>query len=218
MTVIIDISVPADQFALGQLFDRYPDIAVEVERLVPMESGILPLFWVDGADPDAVVEFLSGDPLVLDASVLSETEGRHLFQVLWSNDIDSIVRSLVESGADILRATGTVEAWKFRLHFRTREDMQSFREACRSEDVGFDLLGLYNPTPSTPESDLTEQQLEFVTAAFERGYWHVPRKVTLGELADEYGISDNAASQRIRRGLQTILGNVLSNDVQQTHE
>ncbi|WP_390207643.1 hypothetical protein [Halocatena marina] len=49
--MITDISIPADQFALGRLLDEYPDIAVELERLVPLREDIISLFWVTGAPP-----------------------------------------------------------------------------------------------------------------------------------------------------------------------
>ena len=48
MAVITDISIPADQFRLGQLLDEYPDIDIELVRVIPLRDGIIPLFWVAG--------------------------------------------------------------------------------------------------------------------------------------------------------------------------
>jgi hypothetical protein len=41
--------------------------------------------------------------------------------------------------------------------------------------------------------------------AYEQGYFEVPRSVTVTELADHFGISDNAFSQRLRRGLSALV-------------
>jgi hypothetical protein len=53
---------------------------------------------------------------------------------------------------------------------------------------------------------LSEQQYEALRTAFEAGYFAIPREITLQELAARLGISDTAASHRLRRGLQTVLG------------
>lgn len=37
--------IPADVFPLGRVLDEYPDVEIELERLVPLSEGIIPLFW-----------------------------------------------------------------------------------------------------------------------------------------------------------------------------
>lgn len=46
MVVITNITVAASEFALGQLFEEFPDIEIEVERVIPMQNSVMPLFWV----------------------------------------------------------------------------------------------------------------------------------------------------------------------------
>ena len=46
---------------------------------------------------------------------------------------------------------------------------------------------------------------ELVWSAVERGYFKVPRQTTLQTLADEHGISDVEASERLRNGLDAVL-------------
>jgi predicted DNA binding protein len=45
--------------------------------------------------------------------------------------------------------------------------------------------------------------------AVERGYFDVPRKTTLEELADELDISRQALSEHVRRGTEKILRRAL---------
>jgi len=42
-------------------------------------------------------------------------------------------------------------------------------------------------------------QQEALSLAFDRGYFEIPRRVTLVELGDEVGVSDQALSERLRR-------------------
>jgi hypothetical protein len=47
---------------------------------------------------------------------------------------------------------------------------------------------------------LTDSQHRVLELASRRGYFEVPRDVTLKELADEVGVSHQALSEQIRRG------------------
>jgi predicted DNA binding protein len=56
--------------------------------------------------------------------------------------------------------------------------------------------------PPTDSADVTEQQIALV--ALERGYFDVPRRTPLAELADELGMGDVELSRRLRRGVAAI--------------
>ncbi|WP_137284507.1 helix-turn-helix domain-containing protein [Halorussus salinisoli] len=212
MVVITDITVPADQFALGRLFDEYPEIEIELERIVPLQTGVIPLFWVDHDDRAVVEETLRADPLTESAKCLTQTDGRYLFEIRWSQEIDSIIQPLIDTHADVLRAEGTIDAWEFRLQFNDRNHLTDFREQCLENDIQIELRRLYNPNLPAEESTLTDEQYDIISTAYTHGYWSVPRGVTLGELANLTGISDNAASQRLRRGLNAVVGEFLASE------
>lgn len=207
--IITDITVPADRFALGRLLDEYPDSKIELERLVPLHSGIIPLFWVDGGERDAIEATLRTDPLTQDVRLLTEANGRSLFEIEWSSDVDHLVQPLLATDAEVLGAEGTVDAWEFRLQFMTHQALTDFLAACREHDVAVDLRRLYNPTLPEEGGQLTEDQYEIIATAYERGFWNIPRDATLSDLAEEFGISGNSASQRLRRGITTLVANVL---------
>jgi len=209
MAVITDIEIPADEFALGRLLEEYPDIDIELVRVIPLREGIIPLFWVEGADPDDIEATIRGDPLTEEIELLTEADGRYLFEIRWSTDIDALVKPMIESHAEVLIANGSAEQWTFRLQFPNRSMLADFRQKCQENKIQFNLQALYNPTiPGEPveEGDLSPQQYDLLATAYNNGYWHVPRDIELGELADLIGISSNAASQRMRRGLDTIVG------------
>ena len=41
------------------------------------------------------------------------------------------------------------------------------------------------------------------------GYYSLPRQISTQEIADEFGISDQAVSERLRRGITTLVTNTL---------
>nr|WP_256487766.1 MULTISPECIES: helix-turn-helix domain-containing protein [unclassified Haladaptatus] len=56
---------------------------------------------------------------------------------------------------------------------------------------------------------MTDEQREALATAFASGYFRVPRETSLSELAETLDISPQAASGRLRRGLERMLGATL---------
>jgi predicted DNA binding protein len=205
MIVIADITVPSNAFELGRLLDEFPNARIELERIVPLRDTIIPLFWVTGSGPDEILDALTDSPLTAEARFLTDDGNRQLFEVRWTSDVDGLVTALVETEAKMLEGSSTGEGWDFRLQFRNREDLSRFRELAEASDIPIILRRLYNPNFPRDESVLSSEQAEALMYAYEQGYFEVPRSVTVTELADHFGISDNAFSQRLRRGLSALV-------------
>jgi len=208
-TTITDVRIPAGQFPLGRILQAYPDIEIELERIVPTRSEIIPLFWVETSSEKAVEETLKGDPLVEEVSQLTRTPDRILYAVNWSPEINALVRAIVDLGVDVLTAEGTANFWEFRLQFQDREQLSRFRRVCQDENIDLELLRLFNPMMPPEEGPLTPEQTDALATAYENGYWDVPRQISQTELAELVGISSNAMSQRLRRGVKVAVGDML---------
>jgi predicted DNA binding protein len=211
MAVIIDVEVPADQFALGRLLEQYPGIHIEIVRVIPIRNGVIPLFWVEGADPDDIQATIRSDPMAEGIRLLTETDGRYLFEIRWSSAVNSLIIPMLLSRAEVLIAEGTADRWSFRLQFANQSMLSDFRQRCEDNDIQFELRALYNPTipDESPKEELSAEQYDILAIAHEKGYFHVPRDIQLGEVADLIGISDSAASQRMRRGLNRVVGQTI---------
>ena len=214
MVVITEISVPADQFPLGRLFTKYPDVTVELERVVPVDGAVLPLIWTSGVDPGDVIDDLRTAPTVREITHLTDVDGRSLFDVRWGGDACDVIEPVVEAEATMLRARGTDTTWTLRLQFADSNQLTRFQERCRHHGLRFHLDALYHPQADDRDSagTLTEEQYDIIAAAYGNGYWDVPRKITLEELSASVGISSNAASQRLRRGLNSIVEQAVTDE------
>jgi predicted DNA binding protein len=209
VTVITDIRVPAGQFPLGRILEASPDVAIELERLVPTREAIVPLFWVDAGYEARVEEAFRADPLVEHLAPRTRASGRVLYSVTWSPDVDGLVRAVVDHGADVLSAEATADFWEFRLQFRSRADLRRFRRTARERGIDLELLELYNPQMPPEKGPLTSEQYDVLVTAYEQGYWDVPRETTQRELADFIGISEDLLSRRLRDGVRTVVGEQL---------
>lgn len=207
MSVIIEIAVPADDFALGRSLDSIENAQFELERMVPTTDAVVPFFWAHDTDPDALETALEADEDVIGVRMLDELDDRALFRVEWVPDINGLVQSIIEHEAAILEAIGTNDRWEFQLRFPDSTSISAFQAALAEADVDFELRRMYNPDdPETDVSGLTPAQRETLLLALEAGYFSIPRETNLVELADELDISNQAVNERMRRGLTKLIG------------
>ena len=86
---------------------------------------------------------------------------------------------------------------------------ESLNEKPRSAYPNRDMC----PQCSSDTQGLTDKQHEVIATALEMGYFEIPRDCTLQDLASELDISHQAASERLRRGMKTIVeSNMISNN------
>lgn len=84
----------------------------------------------------------------------------------------------------------------------SRQDIREFVEDAAARDI--ELIGIEGFSPDHPDY-LSEEQEMAVRAALEEGYYNVPRKLSLTELADQLGISVSALSERLRRAESQVM-------------
>jgi predicted DNA binding protein len=206
MSVVARFSVPADQFPLGRALDVRPGTEVRLESVIPVGEAVLPYFWAPVDDAEAIVETLRAAAFTETVEVVDRTGEEALFRVEWSPDVDGFVEAITESGATLLEGTGHDDGWSFRLRFAGSEALSAFYRDCSDEGLTLELENVRRSEESPSEDlGLTDEQYEAVVTAFEEGYFAVPRETTLVELAAELGVSDSAVSQRLRRGLASLL-------------
>jgi len=173
---------------------------------------VMPLVWGSGADQGALTDALAEDPSVDEVSVCTRIHEASLYRLSWTTRVPVVTGLLVASRGAILDARAQEATWTFRLLFPRRDAVAAIVESCDRYGVDARIERIYPMTESsrTGQSDLTEQQLQTVEIALERGYYDVPRQTTLTELAEELDVSHQALSERLRRGhrrlVETTLG------------
>jgi predicted DNA binding protein len=206
MTVIVEITVPADSFILGKIFHKYSDAVIELEPIVPLQNdygGSIPLVWISRTDPEADKKSLLETNYI---ERLTTADDKTLFEVEWSDEIDGIVQSLTNSGGRILKAIGTQDSWDFHLLFDSHESLSEFNMAATSKEIPITLRKLHNPSVKQDPTDSSSEDMslpnnhrETLLRAYRNGYYDVPRRSQLAELAEQDDISGSALSKRLRR-------------------
>lgn len=192
-----------------------PELVVEVEdeQLSPEARPRL-VIWAIGETP-ALETFeaeLPADPTIDAFERLAEVDGRRLYRISLTEvgAVGMTYSDAIELGITFLDVRGAGDRVRYRAQVPTREALFAYREACRDRGLSFRLTGLYHgEDDGRTDSELTRRQREVLETALERGYFDVPRQVTLAELAEELEISDQALSALVRRGLANHLRQTL---------
>ncbi len=205
MTVVAVVDVPAEAIGLDGATDVTPDATVRFDRIVPVGESFGPSLWVTSDSPEAVASALRDADAVASAAVVERVENGALVHVEWHR-LDGVFAVVCESNGVVREAVGEGGSWRLRLQFPTHDDLGAFYGACDERAIPVELVSVDGTDPpETAPNCLTDAQLEALTVALERGYFEVPRRATLADLAAELGVSDSAVSQRLRRGVAAVL-------------
>ncbi|WP_224336105.1 helix-turn-helix domain-containing protein [Haloprofundus halobius] len=210
MTTIAELRTPAEQFALGELFERCPSVSIDVLRTAAHGAASpASLLWFDGESAD-VGTALAADPSVEAATLLADLNGKWLYQVEWKRPVRDALATLLGE-ATLLGASAEEGTWRFRTLFPRHEQLASAHEKWESNGfpITVERISELDETFGRSEFALTDEQREAFVVAHQRGYFKVPRDVTLTELADEIGITQQALSERLRRAHNSLAESTL---------
>ena len=211
MATIVRGTVPATEFALSHSLETIPDLEFDIERIVDSgESAIMPMLWARGASADRIREVFEEDPSVRNVTVLAEFEDELLLRMDWIDDIKLLLQMLTNSEATVLDAIGRERRWQFRVFYPDRNLFSRTHDFCDDHGLTFDVESV-REMDGEPAGryGLTTEQFDALVKATKRGYFSVPREITLEELAEEMGVSHQALSERIRRGTESLVDDTL---------
>ena len=212
MSVLVELEVDAGDFELGRLFSTLSAAAtIELDSLVPLPGATTPLVWITDDDHESLADQIGAHPTVHAVERIEGLSERSLYALEWAVDYDHLFRHLREANIHILAAGGSPELWRFTLRFRTHKSLSAFHEYCEASRLGIDVLRVYNiPEQQTAtEFGVTMPQREALIMAVREGYYDLPREANTSELGDQLGISDQAVTERLRRGIATLVRNTL---------
>ncbi|TYL36225.1 DNA-binding protein [Natronococcus pandeyae] len=209
MSTIAELTVPAEEFALGQTLDVTTGLVVEIERVVAYDPDrIMPYVWflADEATLAEADDALATDSTVVEAELLSDLGDERLYAVDWTDDVTDVLGLLTGEHSTVLEATVENAQWRFRVLFPERDVLSRTYEFATDQGVSIDLQKIHRLDETRHSRfDLTDAQHETLVAALDRGYYDIPRTIDMEELSDELEISHQALSERLRRAHRSLV-------------
>ena len=212
MSVVAQFTVPPDSFALREATAACPNVVLEAEQLASHSpEWALPFLWASGPDLASFTEAMRADPTVDSVACIEDAGCEHLYRVEWCDDVLELITEMINRHAVVLEAVLRGGEWRLTVQFSADEQVSAFRDHFESRGHTFAVERIYHPrAPRGNAHGLTRQQHETLTTASREGYFEVPRRLSMEELAEELGLSSNAVSQRIRRGTGNLVRNTLT--------
>lgn len=213
MATVMEFRSPADEFPLGTVFENLPGVTVELERLIPHDTRVIPYFWVRGAEAEDIEAAFETHAGVVSIELIDSVDDEYLMRAEWESEYFGVLSALAAANVTVLSGVGTREGWHFEVRAESRESISEFRTNCQKKDIDIEITAVHALLPIRGEGyDLTDAQREALELAFERGYFDSPRAATLDDIADELGISQQALSSRLRRGHRRLIAGTLGTD------
>lgn len=180
-------------------------VRLDVEQAVAEDPNEPVLFvWAFDGDLDDFEAAVEHDDTVADAALVEDAGDRRLYRVAVSDDTPVTLYPMDDRmEASRLGVTSSADGVDARLRFPDRESLSAFQPRAESRGVDVTLRGVYSDSVPAygDQYGLSAKQREALLTAVEMGYYDVPRETSLSEVADELGVSAQAVSERLRRGV-----------------
>jgi predicted DNA binding protein len=209
VSIIAEFYLPVTAFPPGSSLWTDVDVTVELEPLVPLGRDSQYL-WVIGDEYPHAVDVIRTMNAVESVETLDTLPDRALLRVRWSDTDTPLVDLADEEGAIVTEAVGTADGWTVSVRFPDDSALAAFYDGCRQRGIQLEFRGIYVSDVDTSDGfGMSPVQRETVEAAFEMGYFDVPRGTTIAAIAEVLDVSEQAVSERLRRGLANYLTTVI---------
>ena len=211
MAIEATFTIPQDDFPLSAVFEQMQHASIELDRVVPTENAVIPYFWIYADDTAHLTTDLSDDIGVNQVRIIDELEEQMLIRIEWNLDHESVLTAIVNTDVTLLAGIGAEEGWTFEVRAGDHHELSAFRSYCQDQDIPIQLTELHalSSLQADQEYDLTEGQREALMLGYTHGYFDSPRTASQDEIADELGISRQAVSSRLQRGIRRLISDTL---------
>ena len=207
MSTIAEFRVPASDLLLAEAFERLPGLVVRLESSI---SKSMPSLWISGADHEEIAAAFDDDPTVASYELLVETSDRLLYDFTCTPNSRRVCDDLLEEGGSLLEATGSEGSWHVKMRFADRTGLSRTHDRLDEAGARIEIVRVAELTDdASGHPRLTPEQREALSAAFEHGYFEIPRQISMEELAAKLDISHQALSERLRRAYETLVDDEL---------
>jgi predicted DNA binding protein len=210
-----------------KLYVAHPDLPLtptirsnpDVELGVFSEAGTDPehdayIFWFEQPDTDTLRRSLEEDHTVDSFSVIVEDEQRLTVLIEYTDEVMLVTPVIVDLGGLTVESRSYSNGWMIHVQLHDHQALFALNEYAKENDIHLDILELHQNEERDERSEfgLTEAQREALVSAYVQGYYDVPRRTTLKELASTLDISLTAVSGRLRRGSARLIEDVVIED------
>ncbi|WP_054583201.1 helix-turn-helix domain-containing protein [Halolamina pelagica] len=213
MSLIAELRLTDAQLVMRPSVTAAPGMTLEREWATAADRASDPVLfvWASGGDFEAFEAALPDDPTVRTYECIDGGDDRRLYRVVVDRE-DTTNPGPIDrqTGASRLSIETSVDGAVLKVRLPDREALTEYISLLRENGFSVELLRAHPADGDHGQKyDLSEKQTEALQEALQAGYFEVPRQTDLETLADRFDISEQALSERLRRGVSSVLASTV---------
>lgn len=207
--------VQCDSPTLGETLARVPGMVLSVEGFHCTENGrTRGYYWAEGDDFETFEAAIADDPTVTNLGELTDTGSRRLYRIDFTERGMTTIPEWWALDITLIEGKATRHGWSAVLRCPDRETVHDYFELEHEIGNSPDLIRIYREQSDhgIADSELSPAQRSALLTAYKSGYFNVPRDSTQEAVARQLDISAQSLSERLRRGVSSLIASTVSGD------
>jgi predicted DNA binding protein len=215
MALTAEFQLRHSELPLVDVATDVPDLTFELIDHEQTRSGLVAyIIRANGQSFDGLRTALQDASYVSEHTLISDIESTQIYQVVMEELPPVELDELSLSKIFVEQLTITADGWYIRQQFATQDEFDAYREFFRENDGSFHLQRLYDSTSTDAELiGLSDKQREALLAAYREGYFDVPQRASLDDVAATLDISRSAFAERLRRAQSHLIEHFYHTDL-----
>ena len=197
----IKIKFP-DKIWISVIFKKFPDVKMDISYFLPydLEKSIgNSIVEILHHDLNSIIEVIKNHPSVFEFNLLEQNENRIKFNVKTKDPY--LLYAVIQCGVLVNFPINVRDGYAYWRLISSRDRIDKLLTLFEEKGVKFELLRI-GKAPYDLDDDATKLTLEeskVLDKAIEMGFFEIPRKISLEELANNLGKSKSALSVMLRK-------------------
>ncbi|MFX0041762.1 MAG: helix-turn-helix domain-containing protein [Candidatus Hodarchaeota archaeon] len=197
----IKIKFP-DKLWISDLFKNFPDVKMEISYFLPYDleksigNSIIELMHYN---IDSIIPEIRNHPSVFEFSILEQEDKRIKINVKTKDPY--LLYAVIKCGVLINFPVRVKDGYAYWRLISNRKSIDQLLTLFEQKNIDFELLRI-GKSPYILEDDkhkLTFDESNVLDKAISLGFFEIPRKISLEELANKLGKSKSALSVMLRK-------------------
>ncbi len=197
----IKIKFP-EQLWISEIFRNYPDVKMEISHFLPydLEKSIgNSVIEIMHYNVDSIIEEINAHPSVFELSVIEQGENQVKFNIKTKDPY--LLYAIIKCGVLVDFPVRVEDGFAYWRLISSRDRIDQLLTLFEEKNINFELLriGIAPYNIEDEKYKLTLDELNVLDKAVSSGFFEIPRKISLEELANELGKSKSALSVMLRK-------------------
>lgn len=198
---LVKIKFP-NELWISELFRKFPDVKMEILHFLPynIEKSIgNSLIEIIHYNVELIFGEIKAHKSVIELSIVEKGGNRMKFNVKTMDPF--LLNTLITCGVLVNFPVKVEEGYAFWELISTRERIDMLLTLFEKKKIDYKLIKIGNSAYNLEDKkyNLNLEEMQVLDEAIKTGFFEVPRKISLEELADNLGKSKSALSVMLRK-------------------